>query len=68
MAAYVSRKYLEYLLTGQWGRTINVEDPRIRRETNRRNFDAVINGDVVASATAGSAGGAAFIMTLNVSN
>ena len=39
--AYVCRKYLEYVVTGKWGRTINVKDPSIRRsDYYRRHFDA----------------------------
>tara|TARA_B100000214_G_C23725942_1_gene516512 strand:- start:271 stop:618 length:348 start_codon:yes stop_codon:yes gene_type:complete len=41
-SAYVLRRYVEYMLTGRWGRTIIIEDPSIRRENHysRRRFDA----------------------------
>jgi len=42
VSAYVLRKYVEYILTGRWGRIITVKDPSIRRENHysRRKFDA----------------------------
>lgn len=39
-AAYVCRKYLEYAVTGKWGRTINIFYPRTGGlGYHKRNFD-----------------------------